>query len=105
MPDGLENLAKLFADDTSLFSTIHNPLTSQRSLNSDLRKFTNWAYQWKMVFNPKIESIQFNTTLDITGTIPGTSMIKLYNELGLEHLPDRRWCRKLCFLYKIQNKK
>ena len=38
------------------------------------------------------------------GAIRGTSREKLYQELGFEHLSDRRWCRRLCFFYKIKNK-
>ena len=33
----------------------------------------------------------------------GISREKIYSELGLESLSDRRYCRKLCFFYKIVN--
>ena len=49
----------------------------------------------------KIESVQYNSALAITGTIRGTSKEKLYHELGLESLEKRRWCRKLFCFYKI----
>ena len=45
--------AKLFANDTSLFSTIGSPVISSSNLNEDLLKKT-WGYQWKMSFNPDI---------------------------------------------------
>ena len=51
---------------------------------------------------PKIETVQYNAVLAITGAIQGTSQIKLYNELGLESLEFRRWFRRLCLLYKIK---
>ena len=54
-------------------------------------------------FCHKIESVQYNAALAITGAIRGTSREKLYQELGLEYLSDRRWCRRLCFFYKIIN--
>ena len=41
----------------------------------------------------KIESIQYNAALAITGTIRGTSREKLYQEVGCESLKDRRWLR------------
>ena len=41
----------------------------------------------------KIESVQYNAALAITGAIRGTSKEKLYQELGLESLKDRRWLR------------
>ena len=41
----------IFADDT-LFPVIHDVNSSQIDLNEDLDKINNWAYQWKMSFNP-----------------------------------------------------
>ena len=38
----------------------------------------------------KTESVQYNAALAITGKIRGTSRKKLYQELGYEHLHDRR---------------
>ena len=43
---------KFFADDTSLFSVVHNITASANLLNSDLSKINTWALQWKMSFNP-----------------------------------------------------
>ena len=204
---------KLFADDTCLFSTVTDSILSATNLNSDLAKIQQWAYQWKMSFNPdlskqaqevifskkrlevhhpnlyfdgsivqkssaqkhlgvildeklsfnqhlkyvidkaskgigvlrklrfyiprsslltiyksfirshldyadviydqpynasfceKIESIQYNAALAMTGAIRGTSKDKLYKELGLEYLSLRRWSRRLCLFYKILNNK
>ena len=42
---------KLFADDTSLFSVIHDSQTSANDLNKDLETTHNWAFEWKMNFN------------------------------------------------------
>ena len=52
-------------------------------------------------FIKKIERVQYSACLGITGAFKGTSRERLYQELGLESLKDRRWHRKLCFLYKI----
>ena len=54
LSDNLESLAKLFADDTSLFSTVHDPNHSAKIINGDLNKISEWAYKWKMLFNPDI---------------------------------------------------
>ena len=43
--------AKLFANDTALFSVVHNANTIAKELNNDLVKINRWAYQWKMSFN------------------------------------------------------
>ena len=48
----LSTNAKLFADDTTLFSVIHNSQTSTNVLNKDLEMIHDWAFQWKMNFNP-----------------------------------------------------
>ena len=42
-------------------------------------------------FHQKIESLQYNAALAITGAIRGTSREKIYQELGLESLQQRRW--------------
>ena len=49
----------------------------------------------------KMESIQYNAAVAITGVIRGTSREKLYQELGLESLCKRRWYKKLCYFFKI----
>ena len=50
--DDLSCDVKLFADDTSLFTMVFNENISAQNLNSDLRKIQEWAFQWKMQFNP-----------------------------------------------------
>ena len=207
--DDLSTTAKLFADDTSLFSIVQNVNTSASHLNIDLSKISNWAFQWKINFNleprkqvldvilcrkiqktfhpsiyfnnksvkqvpsqkhlglildnklnfqeqlqnilnkvnktiglllklqnilpreplltiyksfvrphldysdaiydqhynnsfhQKLESIQYNAALAITGAIRGFSSEKVYQELGLESLKQRRWFRKLFYFFKI----
>ena len=209
LSDDLSTTAKLFADDASFFSIVQNISTSASHLNNDLSKVSNWAFHWKMSFNPdpskqaqevifsrkiqktchpsiyfnnksvkqvpsqkhlglildsklnfqehlqnilnkvnktigllrklqnilpreplltiyksfvrpyldygdviydqhynnsfhqKLESIQYNAALAITGAIRGSSREKLYQELGLESLKQRRWFRKLCYFFKI----
>ena len=46
-------------------------------------------------FHQKLERLQYNACVAITGAIRGTSREKLYEELGLESLQLRRWFRKL----------
>ena len=56
-------------------------------------------------FHQKIESIQYNACLAITGAIRGSLREKIYQELGLESLQHGRWYRKPWYFYKIYNKK
>ena len=50
--NGLKSNPKLFADNTSLLSAIHDVNSSHIDLNEDLDKINNSAYQSKMSFNP-----------------------------------------------------
>ena len=53
-------------------------------------------------FCKKLENIQYNAALAITGAIKGTSQAKLYKEFGLESLKLRRKLKCLCTFYKIK---
>ena len=211
LANDLSSNVKLLADDTSLFSEIHDASAFARDLDDDLKKTNKWAFQWKMSFNPdlskqaqevifnckikklshpslvfnnnnvlqtssqkrlgvtldvklsfgenlnhvlnkvnktigllrklqnllsrstlitiykafvrphldygdilfdqtynssfheKLESIQYNACLALTGAIRGSSKEKIYQELGFESLRVRRWYRKLCLFYKVLN--
>ena len=50
--DGLSSNTKLFADDNSLFSVIHDSAITTLELNSDLSRMKQRACQLKMSFNP-----------------------------------------------------
>ena len=51
-PLGLTTNVKLFANDTLLFSVVNNASVSASRLNNDLVKIQDWAFNWKMSFNP-----------------------------------------------------
>ena len=52
LSDGLTASPKLFGDDTTLFSAIHNINLTANDLNSDLMKISSWAFQRKIRFHP-----------------------------------------------------
>ena len=52
LPNGLKSNAKLFADDTSLFTIVKDRNVNANILNNDLQLISQWAYKWKMLFNP-----------------------------------------------------
>ena len=211
LSENLTSETKLFADDTSIFSIAFDVNRTAEELNKDLNVIKDWAFQWKMSFNPdpnkqatevifshkknevlhptlyfnqspvacvlfqkhlglildkrlkfdhhlnekiakafkgiglikrlyhylprnslltiyrsyvrphldycdviydqphnatfsrKIETVQYNAALAITGAIKGTSYDRLYQELGLEYLSDRRRCRRLFYFFNIVN--
>ena len=45
----------------------------------------------------KLESIQYNAALAITGAVRGSPTKKIYEELGLESLKPKGWYRKMSF--------
>ena len=51
----------------------------------------------------RIEKIQYQAALAVSGCWQGSNRNKLYEQLGWESLSDRRWHRRLSQLYKIYN--
>ena len=54
-------------------------------------------------FSEKLEGVQYEAALAITGAIQGTSRDRIYQELGLESLKSRRWYKRLSCMFKIMN--
>ena len=52
LTDGLKCDVKLFADDTSIFTVVHDPTSAAADINHDLRLINLWARKWRMSFNP-----------------------------------------------------
>ena len=52
LEQGIKSSIIFFADDTSLFSIVKDPKVSAEELNHDLNLISQWAFQWKMSFNP-----------------------------------------------------
>ena len=52
LSDNLKSNVKLFANDTSMFSVVRDPINTSQKLNNDLDKVNLWANKWKMFFNP-----------------------------------------------------
>ena len=51
----------------------------------------------------KVERIQYQAALAVTGSWQHSSRTKLYEELGWESLSDRRKCRRILQVHKIEN--
>ena len=52
LENGIKSNVKFYADDTMLYSVVHDSNTSASDLNHDLELIQQWAFQWKMEFNP-----------------------------------------------------
>ena len=77
-----------FCDIIYLLPCITNPFDSSINL--------------KYLMNT-LKRIQYHCALAITGAWQGTSLDKIYDQLGWESLTDHRYCRRLFHFYKIQN--
>ena len=87
LPENLESSAKLFADDTSLFSTAYNLSESANLLNDDLKKISEWAFKWKMLFNPDITK---QAKLFFLVKIQKQIIPVFFNEVPVAHTPRQK---------------
>ena len=56
---------RLFADDTSLFIIVDDPVTAAGCINADLGRISNWASTWLVTFNPsKTETLLISRKLN-----------------------------------------
>ena len=64
LPLGLTTDVKLFEDGTSLFSVVNSASVSASSPNNNLVKMRDWAFNWKISFNPdptkQVEEVVFS---------------------------------------------
>ena len=70
LTDNLTSNPKLFADDTSLYSTVTDPNATANQINNDLHKINTRVYQWKKNSNPDIskqtQEVIFSCEIKIT---------------------------------------
>ena len=91
LSNGVSSNCKLFADDTSLFSVVHNIQSSAATLHNDLSVISNWAFQWKMIFNPDLtkqaqEVIFSRKTKKLLHPCLSFNDIPLKNSISQKHL-------------------
>ena len=67
LAEGVTCKVKFFADDTSMFQAVSDVNMTADTLNQDLAIIQNWAFQWKMSFNPdptkQAKEVIFSTKL------------------------------------------
>ena len=94
----LKNIYSQVNETIGLLSKLHNTLrrlllrTIYKSFARPHLDYGDIIYDqaYTASFHQKIESVQYNSALAITGAIRGTSKEKLYQELGLETAEKRR---------------
>ena len=74
LSDGLTSNPKLLVDDTSLFSVVQNINSTANDLNIDFINISDWAFQWKMRFNPdpknQTQEVVFNRKINKIDHLP-----------------------------------
>ena len=67
-------------------------LTISKTFERNRLGYVDFIYDQAYIsaFNYKLESVQYNACLGVTGAIRGTLTEKLYRKLGLESLKSRR---------------
>ena len=65
---------KFFADDTMLFSVVHD--RSSSALNRDSQLINDWAYQWKMFFNPEPTKLSVEVLFSNKQSYLSTSLLQ-----------------------------
>ena len=61
--DVVNSEIRLFADDTTVFVFVDNPVASARKLNNDLSKMNDWVNQWLVNFShPKTKCMTISWT-------------------------------------------
>ena len=92
--ENLSITAKFFADDTCLFSKVQNINTTASHLNNDLSKISNWAFRWKMSFNPEpskqAQEVFFSRKIQKPSNFP----IYLNNKL-VKQVPSQKHLRMI----------
>ena len=96
---------RLFADDTSLFITVDNPIVSADILNTDLLQISTWASKWKVNFNPlKTETIifsrKYNPPPHPTLQMVDTDIISVqhHKHLGVHLSHNLRWSHHIDYI-------
>ena len=94
--DNLGNLARLFADDTSLSYFGRNYDIMESDINNDLSKLNEWAKLWLVDFNPKkTKALVISTSavphLDLRFNGEPVEIVKTHKHLGLTFASDGNW--------------
>ena len=86
----IKSRIKFFADDTMIFSVVHDPTLTSSELDHDLDLINKWANQWKVVFNSEptkqdVEVLfsQHKRDFNHPPLLFNGSMVDAHNYLGL----------------------
>ena len=88
MTDNLICNVKLFADDVSLYTVVHNPNKAAADMNHDLDLIKSWAHNWRMSFNPDLSKQAVEVTFSRKSS-PVDYPVILFNDIPvIQHKLD-----------------
>ena len=87
--DNISSDAKLFANNTSLFTVVYNEETSATVLHNDLNLIKQWAFQWKMQFNPDVNKQAVEVIFSCKRNKPAHPPI-FFNDIIVKQLPKHK---------------
>ena len=85
--DVVESDIRIFADDTFIYRIMDQ--FSTEILNRDLEKISQWAWQWKLVFNPDITK-QAVEVIFSNKTIPSDPLPLTFNDIPVKRVLDTK---------------
>ena len=103
----IDSSIKLFADDTSLYIIVDDPIVAAEKLNSDINRIHDWSMNWLVKFNAqKTESMvisrkfnkPFHPPIYMDNTIIQT--VKVHRHLGLNLTDDGTWGKHIDLITK-----
>lgn len=96
---------RLFADDTSLYITVDDPISAADTINNDLAKVANWARIWLVDFNAaKTESLLISRKVNRPLHLPIYMLNQQINEvqshkhLGIYFSHDCSWHKHIDYI-------
>ena len=84
LPNNLISNVNFFADDGSISSIVNDINVSTEEVNDDLKRISEWAYQWKMMFNPDLTKQAQEVTFSQKTVKPFHPQVSI-NEVPVEH--------------------
>ena len=105
--EDIQSSIRLFADDTSLYIIVDDPLGAAITLNSDLSRIHRWASQWLVTFNPsKSESLLFSRKINkpyhppLTMNYQQVTEVTNHKHLGLYFSSKGTWHEHIEYIKK-----
>ena len=87
--DNINSDAKLFANDTYLFTVTYDEETSEIVLNNNLNLIKQWAFQLKMQFNSDVNKQEVKVIFSCKRNKPVHPPI-FFNDLIIKQLPKQK---------------